>query len=62
MRRENFLGIGVLREVDWVRKTLKVFTSVSAKPSSVAFGKVWIDENFKEAPRFLEENGTAWHV
>lgn len=60
--QRKFLGIGVLREVDWVRKTLKVFTSVSAKPSSVAFGKVWIDENFKEAPRFLEENGTAWHV
>jgi polynucleotide 5'-kinase involved in rRNA processing len=57
--QRKFLGIGILREVDSVRKTLKVFTSVSAKPASVAFGKVRLDENFKETPTFLGENGTA---
>jgi polynucleotide 5'-hydroxyl-kinase GRC3/NOL9 len=60
--QRKFLGIGILREVDSVRKTLKVLTSVSAKPSSVSFGKVRLDENLKEAPTFLEENGAAQQV
>jgi polynucleotide 5'-hydroxyl-kinase GRC3/NOL9 len=60
--QRKFLGIGILREVDSVRKTLKVLTSVSAKPSSVAFGKVRLDENLKEAPTFLGENGAAQQV
>jgi polynucleotide 5'-hydroxyl-kinase GRC3/NOL9 len=38
--QEKFLGIGILREVDSVRKTLKALTSVAAKPSSVSIGKV----------------------
>jgi polynucleotide 5'-kinase involved in rRNA processing len=46
--QRKFLGIGVLREVDAVRKTLKVLTSVSAKPSCVVFGKVRLDENLRE--------------
>jgi polynucleotide 5'-kinase involved in rRNA processing len=46
--RRKFLGIGVLREVDFTRKTLKVFTSVSAKPASVVLGKVRLDENLRE--------------
>jgi polynucleotide 5'-hydroxyl-kinase GRC3/NOL9 len=46
--QRKFLGIGVLREVDPVRKTLKVLTSVSAKPSRVVFGKVRVDENLRE--------------
>jgi polynucleotide 5'-kinase involved in rRNA processing len=54
--QRKFLGIGILREVDSVRKTLKVRTSVSAKPASVAFGKVRLDENLKEAQTFLGEN------
>jgi polynucleotide 5'-hydroxyl-kinase GRC3/NOL9 len=53
----KFLGIGVLREVDPVRKALKVFTSVSAKPSRVVFGKVQLDENLREASGLLDENG-----
>jgi polynucleotide 5'-hydroxyl-kinase GRC3/NOL9 len=60
--QRKFLGIGILREVDSVRKTLKVLTSVSAKPSSVAFGKVRLDENLKEAPTFWGENGAAQQV
>jgi polynucleotide 5'-kinase involved in rRNA processing len=46
--RRKFLGIGVLREIDSVRKTLKVLTSVSAKPASVVLGKVRLDENLRE--------------
>jgi len=57
--QRKFLGIGILREVDSVRKTLKVLTSVSAKPSIIAIGKVRLDENFKEAPTFLGENDAA---
>jgi polynucleotide 5'-hydroxyl-kinase GRC3/NOL9 len=55
----KFLGIGILREVDSVRKTLKVFTSVSAKPSRVVFGNVRLDENLRETAALLGENDVA---
>jgi len=55
----KFLGIGVLREIDSVRKTLKVLTSASAKPSHVVFGQVRLDENLKEVATFSEENNGA---
>jgi polynucleotide 5'-hydroxyl-kinase GRC3/NOL9 len=57
--QRKFLGIGVLREVDAVRKTLKVLTSVSAKPSRVVFGKVQLDENLRETAAFSGENAGA---
>jgi polynucleotide 5'-kinase involved in rRNA processing len=57
--RRKFLGIGVLREVDSTRKTLKVFTSVSAKPASVILGKVRLDENLREAAAFLGKSDSA---
>jgi polynucleotide 5'-kinase involved in rRNA processing len=60
--QRKFLGIGIMREVDSLRKTLKVLTSVSANPSIIAFGKVRLDENLKEAPRSLGENGAAQQV
>jgi len=60
--QRKFLGIGILREVDSVRKALKVLTSVSAKPSIIAFGKVRLDENLREVPTFLGENDTAWQA
>ncbi len=44
----KFLGIGVLRKVDYARKAVKVLTSVSVKPASIALGKVKLDENLKE--------------
>jgi polynucleotide 5'-hydroxyl-kinase GRC3/NOL9 len=53
--QRKFLGIGILREVDYVRKTLKVLTSVSAKPSRIILGKVRLDKNLKEIPFSLEE-------
>jgi len=60
--QRKFLGIGIMLEVDSARKTLKVLTSVSANPSIIDIGKVRLDENFKEAPRFLGENGAARQV
>ena len=46
--QRKFLGIGVLRKVDYGRKALKVLTSVSEKPTSISLGKVRLDENLKE--------------
>jgi len=54
----KFLGIGVLNEVDYTRKTLKIFTPVSEKISIVAVGRVKLDKNLKETPAFVEENQT----
>jgi polynucleotide 5'-hydroxyl-kinase GRC3/NOL9 len=48
-RGSRFLGIGVLREVNQVRKTLKVQTSVSAKPLRIVIGKVVVDQKLQEA-------------
>jgi polynucleotide 5'-kinase involved in rRNA processing len=53
--QRKFLGIGILCKVDYVRKTLKLLTSVSEKPSSITLGKVRLDKNLKEIPISLEE-------
>jgi polynucleotide 5'-hydroxyl-kinase GRC3/NOL9 len=52
----KFLGIGILQEVDYARKTLKIFTPASKEISIVALGKVKLDKNLKEIPAFIEEN------
>jgi polynucleotide 5'-hydroxyl-kinase GRC3/NOL9 len=52
----NFLGIGSLREIDYRRNVMKIFTPVSEKISIVTVGRVKLDENFKETPIFTEEN------
>ncbi|UCF44842.1 MAG: hypothetical protein JSW44_03495 [Candidatus Bathyarchaeota archaeon] len=57
--QKKILGISILREVDYVRKTLTVLTSVSAKPSIIALGKVRLDENLREVPTFRVENDAA---
>jgi polynucleotide 5'-hydroxyl-kinase GRC3/NOL9 len=44
----KFLGIGVLREINQLRKTLKVQTSVSAKPQRIVIGKVVVNEKLQE--------------
>lgn len=51
----KFLGIGVLQEIDYVRRALKIMTSVNDEISSVAFGKVRLDKNMKEIPSLEEE-------
>jgi polynucleotide 5'-kinase involved in rRNA processing len=44
----KFLGIGVLREVNQLRKTLKIQTGVSAKPLRILIGKVVVNEKLQE--------------
>ena len=44
----KFLGVGVLQEVDYLRKTLKISTPVSSDICVLAFGKVKLDKNMKE--------------
>jgi polynucleotide 5'-kinase involved in rRNA processing len=51
-----FLGIGVLQEIDYLRRTLKVLTPVSEDIAIAAIGKVKLDKNMKELPAFEEEN------
>jgi len=52
----KFLGIGVLKEVDYTRKTLKIFSPVAKEISTIALGKVKLDKNLKEIPTITEEN------
>lgn len=54
-QKRKFLGIGILQEVDFLRKTLKIYTPVSENVSAVAFGRVKLDKNMKEIPVFAEE-------
>jgi polynucleotide 5'-hydroxyl-kinase GRC3/NOL9 len=53
--QRKFLGIGILREVNYLRRTLKVFTPVSEKPSIIVLGKVRLDVNLKEMPPISKE-------
>jgi polynucleotide 5'-hydroxyl-kinase GRC3/NOL9 len=45
---DNFLGIGILHEVDYKRKTLKIYTPVSKKPFVACFGQIKLNKNFRE--------------
>jgi polynucleotide 5'-hydroxyl-kinase GRC3/NOL9 len=54
--KRKFLGIGVLKEVDYTRKTLKILTPVAKEISIVELGKVKLDKNLREIPAFTEEN------
>jgi polynucleotide 5'-hydroxyl-kinase GRC3/NOL9 len=52
----TFLGIGVLQEVDYARKTLRILTPVAKEISIVTLGKAKLDKNLKEIPALGEEN------
>lgn len=52
----RFLGIGVLREIDYIRKVMKVYTPVSEEISVVAIGKVKVDEDLREITTFADED------
>jgi polynucleotide 5'-hydroxyl-kinase GRC3/NOL9 len=52
----NFLGIGVLQEIDYLRKTLRLSTPVRAEICVLALGKIKLDKNMKEIPALTEEN------
>jgi polynucleotide 5'-hydroxyl-kinase GRC3/NOL9 len=44
----NFLGIGVLQDIHYKRKTMKIYTPVSDGISIITIGKVKLDKNLKE--------------
>ncbi len=52
--QKKFLGIGVLREIDYSRKSLKVQTSIIDKPAAIVFGKIRLDEKLREIPENVE--------
>lgn len=54
--KRKFMGIGVLQEIDYLRKTLKISTPVTDEIGVVVMGKVKLDRNQKEVPAFPEEN------
>jgi polynucleotide 5'-hydroxyl-kinase GRC3/NOL9 len=45
---DKFLGIGILTEVDYKRRILKIYTPVSEKVSLLCFGQIKLDKNFRE--------------
>jgi polynucleotide 5'-hydroxyl-kinase GRC3/NOL9 len=55
----QFMGIGVLRNVDYTRKALKIFTAVIEKPTSLGFGRIRLDENLHEIPETTPLNGVS---
>ncbi len=52
----RFLGIGVIQEIEYLRKNLKILTPVSQDVAMAVIGKVKLDKNMKEIPLFGEEN------
>jgi polynucleotide 5'-kinase involved in rRNA processing len=44
----KFLGIGVLLEMNHMKKWLKALTSISEKPKSIVVGKVRLDDHLRE--------------
>lgn len=52
--KRKFLGIGVLQEVDYIRKTIKFLTPVTEDIAIATLGKVKLDKNMKEVPIFGE--------
>jgi polynucleotide 5'-hydroxyl-kinase GRC3/NOL9 len=45
---DHFLGIGILNEVDYKRKILKIYTNVNKKVSKISFGQITLNNNFSE--------------
>lgn len=45
---EKFLGIGLIGEIDYKRKIIKILTPVSKRFTKVVVGRVKLDKNFKE--------------
>jgi polynucleotide 5'-kinase involved in rRNA processing len=48
--KKQFLGLGVVRDIDHTRRAIKVFTKVEVKPALVFFGKVRLDAALHEMP------------
>jgi polynucleotide 5'-hydroxyl-kinase GRC3/NOL9 len=47
---KRFIGIGVLREINYLRKIMKIYTPISCGIHAVAIGRVRLDKNLKEIP------------
>ena len=54
--KRKFRGIGVLQEIDYLRKTLKILTPVSKDIAIVVMGKLKLDKNLKEIQNLQDEN------
>lgn len=54
--KRKFMGIGVVQEIDYLRKTLKISTPVADEIGVVVMGKVKLDRNQKEVPAFPEDS------
>lgn len=52
----KFLGIGVIQEIEYLRKTLKILSPVSQDIATAVIGRVRLDKNMKEIPFLSEEN------
>lgn len=53
--KRRFLGIGVVQEIDYVRRAVKVCSPVREEAAILALGKIKLDKNMKEIP-MVEEN------
>ncbi|MCJ7423789.1 hypothetical protein MUP01_05920 [Candidatus Bathyarchaeota archaeon] len=51
----KFLGIGLLQEIEYLRRTIKILTPVSENIAIAAIGKIRLDKNMKEMSAFGEE-------
>lgn len=54
--KRKFKGIGVLQEIDYLRRTLKILTPVSKDIAIVVMGKLKLDRNLKETQNLQDEN------
>ncbi len=52
----KFLGIGVVQEIDYLRKAVKVLSPVSDEVSILVLGKIKLDKNMKEISPPEENN------
>jgi polynucleotide 5'-hydroxyl-kinase GRC3/NOL9 len=46
--KENFLGIGIVEDIDYVRRTIRVYTPVQKNVSSLSLGRVKLDKTGRE--------------
>jgi polynucleotide 5'-kinase involved in rRNA processing len=46
--KENFLGIGIVESIDYVRRTIRVYTHVKKNVSSLSIGRVKLDKTGRE--------------
>ncbi len=56
---DHFLGLGILKEIDYDRKIMKIYTPAKGGISTLVVGKVKLDKNFREiSPVLLDETMT----